>query len=273
MYLWADDNKFLRYIKREYANNIRLKRAHQRKLLMEASGSITDVPESWTKAIREAFIEQWGCTPAEALVILAQGGQIAGKNWSEGVYGIGALTDNFNGITIEDKLVKVDPQTGHIYWGNQDMTDQTVYGNVNGKAIATQLFWHCSKGDGMPDFTFMSQYHKLQKKYYAETYTREDGSSYAAKNGKEISAKDCSDIWAGIGICWNDVVDWILSLFGLNTSDREMISAENTLPNQTTDGFATSDSSMFEAGGLLLALAAGGALIAGGLGKKKNNSK
>lgn len=263
MYIWADENKFLRYIDKKYANIIRVKKANQKKLLMLSAEKYNSTYDAYTSAVRAAFIEEWGHTPAEALVILAQGGEIAGKNWREGVYGIGSLSNEFSGATINDQKVTVDEKTGHIFAGGKDITDtsRTVYQNVKSQVVAYQLF---SKEDVI---TFMSQYNKSLKKYYAQSYVDADGVKHSA-NGTVLSGGDSGSIWETIILSIQTFINWIISLFGGN-SDAELINADNTLPNQQTDGFVF-QSGMTEASGILIALAAGGVLMGSGIiGKKK----
>lgn len=275
MYIWADEQKFLQYIDKKYASVIRVKKANQKKLLMLSAekylGS-SDKVDQYYDEIRAAFIDQYGHTPAEALVILAQGGEIAGKNWSEGVYGIGALPTSFSDYEINGQKVTVDASTGAILLGSQDITDTSkdVYSTSGKKAIVYQRFSYEQAGG----VRFMSQYHKLQKKYAPQSWS-DDHGTYSAKNGSEVSASSGASIWGNILESLQIFVNWILSLFGISTPERETINTENTLPNQTADGFVQ-ESGMLDAGGLLLVLAAGGALIAtGGLkvGKKGKKRK
>ena len=278
MYVWASD-QFLNAINAKYASVIRTKRANQKKVLMLSAdkflGDYTKVNQYYD-AIAAAFKEAYDVTPSEALIILAQGGEVAGKNWSEGVYGVGALpTSTFSGISTGDgSTVSVDAATGHIFYGNKDITDEskTVYNNVKGKVIAYQLF-------GKDDFgyVYMSQYNKTRKKYYAQTWTDDNGSNHKATNGNIIGASDGASIWGNITLDWDwikNILNWLLSIFGITpipeVGETKTLSADNTLPNQQADGFVQ-EAGMGEAGMILLALAAGGALLAGGIkgGKKK----
>lgn len=259
MYIWADEKQFLRYIKSEYASNIRLKKAHQKKLLELSAEKYGKTVSDYTTAIREAFIDEWGHTPVEALVILAQGGQIAGKNWVEGVYGVGALHTNvFNGTNIT-----VDEKNGHIMKDGTDYTDttKTVYATVKNKPVEYQLF---ATIDGV---TYMSQYQKISKKYFAQSYSNAEGT-FNARTGGAVSASDNADIWGSILLSFDKFLNWLVSLFGGST-ERQTLTTENTLPDQKTDGFV-SQSGMGEAGMILLALAGGGLLLANA---KKKNSK
>lgn len=259
MYIWADEKKFLPYIKKEYATKIRTKKANQHKLLSLSAEKYGKTYEEYTTAIREAFIDTYGMTPAEALVTLAQGGQVAGKNWADGVYGIGALPTSFSGFEIDGKQVTVDATTGAIYLGTEDITDASkdVYSTSGKNTIVLQRF-----SKDIDGFVFMSQYYKLQKKYAPKSWS-DDHGSYSAKNGQAITAADGASIWGTILESLPQVLDWIMSLFGLNVPKTQQITAENTLPNQTDDGFVQ-ESGMLDASALLLILAAGGALVATG---------
>lgn len=269
MYLWADEKRFLRYIKKEYASVIRVKKANQHKLLLLSAEKYGKTYEEYTTAIKEAFIETYDMKPAEALVILAQGGEVAGKNWAEGMFGIGALPTSFSNYEVNGQLVTVDATTGAIMLGAQDITDTTrdVYSTSGKKTIVYQRFSKDVNG-----VRFMSQYHKLQKTYAPQSWS-DDNGAYSAKNGNAISASDGASIWGNVLESIQIFLNWILSLFGVSAPERETINTENTLPNQKADGFVQ-ESGMVDATGLLLILAAGGALAAtGGLnvGRKKGN--
>ena len=116
----------------------------------------------------------------------------------------------------------------------------------------------------------MSQYNRITKKYYAQSYSTNDGKTYNY-NGNEQDASDNGTVWEGIILNLATFIEWLLSLFGLNTnSATQTLTAENTLPSQTADGFVV-EAGFGEAGAILLALAAGGAILSGGLKTKKNS--
>lgn len=261
MYVWADEKKFLQYIKPKWATIIRGKKANQIKILTLSAekylGNANRVQEYYT-AIENAFKSAYGMHPLSALSILAQGGTVAGKNWKEGVYGIGAVLTfaGHSDITVREA-------DGHILQNGEDKTDtaKTVYANVGGTAVAYQLF------ATIDNITYMSQYNKTTKKYYAQSFSTED-NFYSARTGNQIESSDSADVWGSIQLALEKFINWILSIFGYGV---ETITAANTAPNQLSDGFATTESGgMSEASGILLALAAGGFLLAGGLKGKKN---
>ena len=266
MYVFASD-KFLSLLNKKYANIIRAKRANQNKVLALSAQKYNTTKEAYTEAIREAFISIYACTPAEALVTLAKGGEVAGKNWKEGVYGIGAVGQTtFYG----NSDLTVDTSNGHIYKNGNDVTDndKTIYKDINGAATPYQLFYEDTTGA-----LYMSQYNKSMKKYYAQSYSDPQlGITCDAKSGKETSASDSATVWENVLFGLETFINWLLSLFGLNTTDATAtLTAENTLPDQTADGFVV-EAGVGEAGAILLALAAGGALLATGGKKKKADS-
>lgn len=259
MYIWADKKEFLQKINKKYANIIEGKKLNQIKLLKLSAEKYGKSYEDYTNAIREAFIATYDVTPYEALVILAQGGSIAGKNWSEGVYGIGAIYVN---VFTNNSAITVRESDGHILNNGVDITDEskTVYTTIKKQAVPYQLF------ATVDDVIYMSQYNKTRKKYHAQSYSTAQGQ-YSARTGNEINASDTADIWGTILSSLEMVVQWILSIFGGVTTNRETISAENTLPNQQEDGFVQ-EAGFGGATTTLLLLVAGGALLAGGINPK-----
>lgn len=259
MYIWADEKNFLQKINKKYANIIRGKKANQIKLLKLSAEKYGKSYEEYTSAICEAFVATYDVTPFKALVILAQGGSIAGKNWSEGVYGIGALYVN---VFTNNQAITVRESDGHILNNGTDITDEsrTVYTTIKKQAVPYQLF------ATVDDVIYMSQYNKTRKKYHAQSYSTAQGQ-YSARTGNEINASDTADIWGTILSSIEIVVQWILSIFGGVTTNRETISAENTLPNQQEDGFVQ-EAGFGSATTTLLLLVAGGALLAGGINPK-----
>ena len=256
MYIFASED-FLNAIPSKYAKEIRRKQANENKLIKLSAERYGGTREEYAAAIREGFIETYNCTPAEALITLAQGGEVAGKDWSEGVYGVGSLSSKFSGTDIT-----VDPKTGAMSNNGVAMTSTNiVYAEVKGQTMAYQIF----ATDAATGKVYMSQYNKTLKKYYAQTYTTSDGKKYNAY-GTAVGNKDAGTVWETIFLSLQTFVDWLISLFG-GTTNTEQLTADNTLPNQKTDGFVY-QSGFGEAGTILLLLAGGGALIASGALKK-----
>lgn len=260
MYIFAP-KEFLAAIPRKYANIIRMKAGNQKILLDRSARKNSSTYAEYESAVRDGFIATYGMTPIDALIKLANGENVAGKNWKAGVFGVGALPDKFTGAEVNGETPRVDPETGHIYIGSRDITDtsKTIRKDVAGSAIPFQLF---SEDDV---FVFMSQYDEGSGKFYAASYEDPEGKKHSAK-GTVISSSDSGTIWENVFFSLNKFLDWLLSLFGYN--EKETINKDNTLPNQKTDGFVY-ESGIGEMGLILLATAAGGLLLASsGKGKK-----
>ena len=278
LYVWVSD-EFLKAINSKYAKIIYTKRANQKKVLMLSAdkyfGSWEKV-DQYYKGIANAFVETYGVSPKDALIILAQGGEIAGKNWAEGIYGVGALTNTFKGVDANGGSVTVDAKTGHIFYNGKDITDEskTVYGNVKGETFPINYF-------GVDDFgsIYKSEYNKTLKKYYAASYVDDAGVTISA-TGKVITDSESNSIWSNINFDWDwikSILNWILSIFNIpgipdmeGSNSVQTLSAENTLPNQKTDGFVTQQAGMGDTGVILLCAAAAGYLMMGGKKKKKS---
>ena len=272
LYIWADEQAFLQYINPKYAAIIRGKKANQRKLLLLSAQKYRKTLDDYTSAIRQAFINTYDITPADALIALARGETVAGKNWAKGTFGVGALhVSEFAGATVNGQKVTVDKSTGHIYAGAEDITDKdyVVYAEVGKKTVAYQLYSRTVEGK-----TFGSLYNSTLKKYYANTYSDETGTIYNARTGSPQSATDSASMWGDVLLSLETFLNWLLSLFGLggDTSNTERISSENTLPSQKTDGFVQ-ESGFGEAGMIALLAVGAGTLLAGGFGGSNKKSK
>lgn len=256
MYVWADDQKFLPYIEARHREIIRGKKKNQVKILMLSADKYLKDPNRWTEyaeAIKKAFIDAFGMTPFNALCVLAEGGTVAGKNWNEGVYGVGSLyTSEFSGYEINGQKVIVDPTDGRILKGSVDITDASKDVIGAGGKITDRY----SRGESV---TFHSHYYKIKKAWYAQSWS-DDNGEFSARTGNAISSIDSSDIWSDIEMLLNKFVEWLTSLFVKDEDKKEPITAENTLPSQKGDGFVQ-QAGMSTGAKIALALAAGGALL------------
>ena len=273
IYIFASD-AYLKEISKKYAAVIRTKRANQRKLLTLSAQEFLNSNaqygdkyyNQYVTAVYDGFVEIYNMKPLEALVKLALGEEVTGKNWSEGVYGVGAV----HAATFYGTNITVNATNGHITKDGVDYTDEskTVYKEIKGTAVPYQLFAVIN------DVTYMSQYNKTYKKYYAQTYSSNSGT-YSAKNGTTVSATDSASLFSNVQLGAWDFLEWIkslLSFFGINfgSSTTETITESNTLPNQQADGYVQ-ESGLSEAAAIALLAVAGGTLLAGGFFKKKSN--
>lgn len=282
MYVFATED-YLKYLPKKYAAIIRAKKYNQKKVLALSAEKYYGDPstegqayKNYVEAVRSGFLENYGMLPGEALVRLAKGETVAGKNYEAGVFGIGATKSaTFTGVAIDDKEVKVDPETGQILIdGRLYPTTQTIYDTKKGDDLGRYQQVYMDDNN----YTFVSQYNKSDRKWYACTWSSGmTGKTYKASNGKETSASKMSSVWESLALAFDGWDDWLKSvieqLLGVNTqaANGEPLSAKNTLPNQTADGFVTKDPGWTEAGGIMLLLAAGGALLTGGLMKSKKS--
>lgn len=265
MYLWAE-NAFLAAIPKKYANIIYNKRLNQIYLINLSVQKYGRTFDEYKQAIYDAFVSAYGMKPTDALKRLAEGKTVAGKNWSQGVFGIGSTQLGFS----QNSKVKVDATSGHILVNGQDMnTASSLNPNYAQNSIydangAFQLWYKDEAGN-----TYFSQ-RGSDGKYYASEYASADGTTQNA-NGSALSATEQATIWGAIISQVESIIQWLISLFG---TGKETINEQNTFPSQTADGFAsTSSDGTIEAGGLLLALAAGGLLLGGGLFGRKKKKK
>lgn len=261
MYLFADEERFLKYLDRKSAVIIRAKKRNQQQVLVNAVGA--DEYQNAIQQVKEAFVDVYDMTPQEALVTLANGGEVAGKNWAKGVYGVGALTKGT--VFVQGKDVEVMPSTGYIVINGNSLTPfqmKRVYGtDKDGNPITTNYSYTAADGS-----TYTSQYDPKTGKYYAYTYTTPDGIQQTAL-GASMTDADSSSVWVAVLNSLSKIVEWIINLF---KGDRTAITAENTLPNQVQDGFVQESSMSW----IWVLLLAGGALLYGmpkvDTGKKKS---
>lgn len=229
LYIFASDT-FLSQLDQKSAAIIRSKRRNQQQLLI----SITERSNynAGVQKVAAAIKDAFGFTPAQILIKLAEGEQIAGKDWTKGIYGIGATQrEGFSG----SNGVTVDKTTGKIMQNGVEVTGQTaIYGKRKGKEYTT----YTADIDGV---TYCSVY--SNGSYYAGTYTNAEGTSFNAE-GTKIGLAGFSDIWNSI-VSFMPYISQILtflrgifpSIFGGGES-RTVITAANTLPSQS-DGFVT----------------------------------
>lgn len=230
LYIFATDS-FLSALDSKSANIIKSKRRNQQQLLISITTreKYNDGVQKVSAAIKDAF----GMSPAAILIKLAEGEQVAGKDWTKGVYGVGATQrEGFagsNGITV-------DKTTGKIMQNGVEVAGQTaIYGKRKGQQYTT----YNVEIDGV-------SYNSVYKdgSYYAGSYTNANGDSFNA-NGAKIGLSAFSDIWNSIASFMpyiSQILTFLRSLFpaifGNSTDNRTIITSANTLPSQS-DGFVT----------------------------------
>lgn len=267
LYIWAG-NEFISQLGSK-ASIIAEKKYNQYQTLWrimvdnEDAGSVEANQKTftrWTNEIAQAIYDTYNLTPAEILVALASGKTVAGKNFSQGVFGVGETTSN---TFVQNSNYKVDSATGKIYAGDgatmKDKLHQTpIYGedgNVSGYSYT------------IGNTQYQSVY--SNGKYVALSYSDINGVQKA--NGGKYSAAN-STFWQNAENYMpivNNILDWLLSLVSqLLPGDRTLLTTENTVPKQSEWIYEEKSST-----GWLGALLAGGAAMAllfpGKKGKRK----
>ena len=265
--------KFLAQIDKKHRAIVYAKALNQIQVLRLSAEKYNETFETYANTVNDAFHEAFGMSPLKAMMKLAAGETVAGKNWAAGVYGVGAIgfQEGFKG----SPNVTVHSQSGKILKNGVEQPNQTV---VYSEKCPNNIQGYSCVIDGV---TYTSQYYKVKKKYGAGMYENAKGKFKA--NGLAATSADLSSVWEGVELLWNKFVDWLISLFSSTRSDgekTEMLSPENTLPSQTGDGFVSKSSIVdvlqSNSGLILLALGAGTLLATGNLpglgkkGKKKN---
>ena len=258
LYIFADETYLSKLSSirsnRRYAKIIRTKKANQMWLLTLSADKYKTTYNAYKQAIYDAFTSIYDMTPQEALIALAEGKNVAGKNWAKGVFGIGKTkTSTFK----QNKDVTVDPTTGHIYYKGVDTVnmseDSCVYGE---DGTPMQFFYEmngaCYSSLKGEDGTFSA-------------FEYEDLNGVQSALGAAMSAEDSASMWGSIIMCIGRFLEWLISLFG---SGKETLNETNTLPNQQVDGYATNEPT--NASVILIALVGAGVLLSGGLKRKKS---
>ena len=270
LYVYAT-NSFLEVVDEKHRNIIRTKGLNQKRLMILSSGSISEKDEryiNYKNAVADAFEDMYGMTPFDALLELARGGTVAGKNWEKNMYGVGAITSVLHEYS-DNKGIKVTSDGHFTKKGVLIPDDQTrvEYADVNNKGIVYKRYYT----DPDTNTTYALIYHKSDKKYYADSYSLSNGNVYSPA-GIHLSGADGSTMWGNVILNWiNAILNWFLSLFGV-TQEKETLTAENTLPSQVEDGFAGVEP-LISGSTVLLLAAAGGMLMFGGTKKKGSKRK
>ncbi|MCM1069930.1 MAG: hypothetical protein NC038_07810, partial [Paludibacter sp.] len=165
-----------KYMGNTQANTIAQKAANQRKYLSNVYGGTKNMEAQAYSDFENAIYNQYDMTPVTILRKLLAGETVAGKNWKEGVYGIGATkSDGFK----QNANVKVDTATGTIVNGGVAMTGGTATYDKKGNAVGYSF----TADDGTQ---YSSRYDKRSGKWYANTYSTAEVQQYA--DGTTFSA-------------------------------------------------------------------------------------
>lgn len=224
-----------KYISSSAATTIARKRQNGITILKSAYSGTSNLQKAYTD-ISNAIVNQYGITPQVMLQKLLNGETVAGKNWQEGVFGIGETN-----VTAykENPNVLVDTDTGMLIDSGADTDDAFLTGG-------TPIYKN--KGVGKNKTTYISGYSyeidgkvyttKLAKdgKYYAYSYGNSEGM-YSAL-GKQMESSDFSSVWENIETAvpfLQKFIEWLASVFNIN-----IVRQQDVTPSQSE--FVTNDS-------------------------------
>ena len=227
LYLWASD-EFISKLGSK-ARIIKQKKYNQYQSLWKtvvmnnesaSADELQELYQQWTSEIASAIKDTYGYTPGEILVRLAMGQEVAGKNFKNGVYGVGNTpTTSF----VQNSSVQVNPLTGVVMQNGLPMQNQTaVYGH-DGSVIgySTQV-----GGEQYQSYFVGGQYNAL-------SFSNSDGVQYA--NGGAFNASNAS-FWQNANNYMpiiNSVLSWLTSIVNSFFPNRTVLTPENTVPVQT----------------------------------------
>ena len=265
LYLWASDD-FIAQLGNK-AKIIRVKKYNQYQTLWKtmednvktsSRAEQLEVYQSWLKQISQAMQDVYGMTPATILQKLAMGENVVGKNWKQGIYGIGGLQTTF----AQNSAVTVDSATGKILVNGVEAAGQTpIIGD--GGAI-TGYSYYDAAGNRQYQSGVTSD-----GKYGAVCYSSPDGVEKATGGNFDPSQ---GGFWQNANNYMplvTKIIEWIMSLFGKG-EDRVVLTPDNTVPDQTEWVEPESNNGGLIAGGLALA---GIALLTMEKPGKKNSKK
>lgn len=244
LYLFASEDKFIKLLTPERAEKILYKKRCQEQIVNNVAkeNDLTEV--ELAKQISAKMVEIYGLTPAQILVKLANGEAVAGKDWANGIYGVGATYSE--GFTGSSSGYVVDKTTGRIKDASgSDVSGQTaIYsgsGKITGYTVAT---------DGV---TYTSR--KYGSAYYAGTYTTEAGTMNA--NGSAYTPQSVASIFeslfASSGFL-SQFMQWIASLFSISLIRPNQVCTSQADWQNGSDKDNSSTLILFAAGAGLLYL-------------------
>ena len=224
----------------------------------ENNGSTTGLQNFYLQ-IKNKIYDQYDMYPTEILLRLAYGENVAGKDWNNGVYGVGETKQyykNFKNVTKagEDLSQLIVGNNGELYAGRGNVTaNQTIYGE-DGKPIGYQYKYK--------DLSITTQL--INGNWYAGTVGAAAKSKQYNADGTKFLSSNASSIWQSLGTYLPYVglilslLSWLFSSFKSNSfSTGNLFNTTNTFPNQTMDWSDKSDEGMTTSDLLLLAAAAG----------------
>lgn len=222
LYIFAPDS-FLKQLGNKVGGIIRSKRTNQVHLLNRIAVDNGSTYEAYRDAISSAIQDQYGMSPAKILVALAEGKNVAGKNWSKGVYGVGA-TNTLTKTYATDGSVTVDTAGKIMLTSSGKLVEaQTpIYENDT-------LVGYAATHNGSIYTSVLG----ADGNFYANTVGTATYQKFA--DGSEYDGSKARSVWESIltyaPYCIQ-LIQWILSLIpGVN--NRTIITPQNTIPSQS----------------------------------------
>lgn len=263
LYLWASDGfiselgskaKIIKQKKYNQQQTLWKAMADNEKFSSSAEGQV--LYDKWAKEIGEAIKETYGITPQEILRQLALGKTVLGKNFAQGVYGVGdtQVTTFYN---TED--YRIDPIDGYITDadGNEVCGQTTIWGE-DGNPIG----YSCVIG-AVQYQSYLSQ----DGMWQAYSTSTVDGV-YTATGDRLDESK--STFWQNANNYMpivNSILNWVSSLVSNYFPNNYLLTQRNTVPTQS-EWIEEDNTGLYVAGGLALA---GIAVLTLGKKRKKGN--
>lgn len=249
LYLWASD-EFIAQLGSK-ARIIREKRYNQYQTLWKtmvenvnagSNAEYQEVYQSWLKQISQAMQDVYGMAPTTILQKLAMGENVVGKNWKQGIYGIGDLQTTF----AQNSAVTVDSASGKILVSGVEADGQMPIIGEGGAITGYSYYDRAANRQYQSGVNAGGQ-------FGAVCYSSPDGVESATGGNFDPSQ---GSFWQNANNYMplvNKIIDWIMSLVGLFTGNRVVLTQENTVPDQTEWVEPESNNSGLIAGGLALA--------------------
>lgn len=232
LYLWASDEFISQLGSR--AKTIKEKRYYQQQSLYKtitenvnagSSAEYMEVYNEWASEIAKEIKNTYGYTPAEILVKLAMGEEIAGKNYKKGIMGIG---DTLSTTFSANSSVQVDSTTGKIVSDGKVIKNQTPIYGVDGSIVGYSAILN-----GMQ---YQSEYKSTVegvRQYGSFAYS--DVNGVYTYNGQQLSS-DSGTVWQNANNYLpiiDSILTWVTSIVNQFFTNRTLITTQNTVPMQS----------------------------------------
>ena len=271
LYIFIDDFEkmnipFLAMLDEKHRSIISSKAYNQkvmcRNVYMDEHNDSTEGLQDFYQQIKDKIHDQYGMYPTEILLRLANGENVAGKDWNVGTYGVGESGSkyykNFKLVTgagqdLSNISVNND---GTIRFGRGSQTPTNIIYGSDGKPVSYQYNYN-----GLSLTTQL-----VNGNWYAGTVGGSKKNQQWNADGTKFSSVNASSIWQSISTYLPYVglllssLSWLFSSFKSNSwSTGNLFNTSNTYPNQRVDWsyFGDDDEGMTTSDLLLLAAAAG----------------